>query len=401
MAAAGPPFDLILRGARPWGRGGLTDLGIRAGRIAAVGPDLPGPALQTIDLAGAALAPAFIEPHIHLDKAFSEARGHADGLARAATLAGTASDSPAQIRARTTRALNLLIAQGVTTARTHVNVGPTRRLTTLRAVLAAAEALGDRIDVQPVAFADVGFAPDHPDWPLMAEAVALGCTAVGGGTARRTDPAPFVAGLCRLAADTGCAVDLHTDEHLRPRCDGLEALLAETRRHALAGRVTASHCCALGTQPAPARAALIADMAAQGIAVVALPLTNLFLQGRETGQGTGPRGLAPVAELLAAGVRVTCGADNLQDPYLPYGNADPQLTLALTGIAGQLAGPGRDWLASAMTTEAAAVLGVPDVGLDPGCRADLIALQLPEGIAFGTAPAPLTLRLRAGRLSAA
>ncbi len=48
-----------------------------------------------------------------------------------------------------------------------------------------------------------------------------------------------------------------------------------------------------------------------GIGVVALPHTNLFLQGR--GHSPMPRGLTAVAALRAAGAQVAAGADNLQD----------------------------------------------------------------------------------------
>lgn len=398
-ARAGAPFDLLLRDGRPWGDGPPTSIGLRDGRIVAVDPGLTGPARRSVALGGAAILPAFIEPHLHLDKVFTQDRGHADGLADAARMAAPALAAPDGLADRVARMLSLLERAGVAVARVQVNIGPGIGLANLETVLAGASAFAGRVDLQIVAFADAAMTPDSPAWVLLDRAVDRGCVALGGGTARRRDPEAFIAGLCATAARRGCQVDLHVDEDAGASCLGLEALLRQTRRLGLEGRVVAAHCCALGRAPADDRARLIEAMATLDLSVVALPMTNLFLQGRDDPAGTGPRGLAPVAELLAGGVRVTCGGDNVQDPYLPYGNGDPQLTLSVMGMAAQLSGPrGRSWLARAMTLHAAHALGLRANDLAPGGPADLIALDDRSGAAVGTAPLPLILNLRRGRM---
>ena len=83
-------------------------------------------------------------------------------------------------------------------------------------------------------------------------------------------------------------------------------------------------------------------MAAAGIAVVALPATNLYLQGREHQQAM-PRGVTAVRALREAGVVVAAGADNLQDPFNPLGRACPFETAALMVLTAHLSPrtPGR------------------------------------------------------------
>jgi dihydroorotase/N-acyl-D-amino-acid deacylase len=68
-AAQTAPFDLLLRGAMivdgtgsPWYRG---DVGIRGDTIARVAPSIDEPAARTIDVAGAVVAPGFIDIHTH------------------------------------------------------------------------------------------------------------------------------------------------------------------------------------------------------------------------------------------------------------------------------------------------------------------------------------------------
>jgi N-acyl-D-amino-acid deacylase len=65
-------FDLLLRGAMLFDGSGATrrvaDVGVRAGRIAAVGALNPVDADETLDLRGLALAPGFVDVHTHDDR---------------------------------------------------------------------------------------------------------------------------------------------------------------------------------------------------------------------------------------------------------------------------------------------------------------------------------------------
>ncbi|MDA8050262.1 MAG: dihydroorotase [Rhodospirillales bacterium] len=61
-------FDLILRGGHavlPWGEE-TTDIGISAGRIAALGVGAAASAARTIDVGGLIVLPGLIDPHVHL-----------------------------------------------------------------------------------------------------------------------------------------------------------------------------------------------------------------------------------------------------------------------------------------------------------------------------------------------
>jgi dihydroorotase len=61
-------FDLILRGGRcvlPWGEV-AADVGVRAGRIAAIGELGAATAAEVIDCAGLHVLPGLIDPHVHL-----------------------------------------------------------------------------------------------------------------------------------------------------------------------------------------------------------------------------------------------------------------------------------------------------------------------------------------------
>src|ERR1700724_4689094 len=56
-------LDLLLKGARLVGEADTREIGVRDGRIVEPEPE----ARQVIDLGGALVTPALVEPHIHLD----------------------------------------------------------------------------------------------------------------------------------------------------------------------------------------------------------------------------------------------------------------------------------------------------------------------------------------------
>jgi cytosine deaminase len=89
----------------------------------------------------------------------------------------------------------------------------------------------------------------------------------------------------------------------------------------LGRRVTFSHLCALATLDPSKADALIDGIARAGITVIALPETNLLLQDRGPGAPR-RRGITLVRELLAAGVPVRLGTDNVRDWFFPFGDGD-------------------------------------------------------------------------------
>ncbi len=157
-------------------------------------------------------------------------------------------------------------------------------------------------------------------------------------------------------------VDLHTDETLDRAACGLSEL-AEGVLAGFPHAATASHCVSLGQLPLDEQRAVAELVAEAGVNVIALPHTNLFLQGR--GTAPMPRGLTGVAALRAAGVNVAAGADNLQDPFNPVGRACPFETAGLMIMSAHDL-PAVAW--SAVTDAARTALGLPPVAVAAGPR---------------------------------
>lgn len=329
---------------------------------------------------GALVTAAYTDVHHHLDKAFAAVPNRSGTLDEAIRLSAALKREATEddVHERVLRGARMALARGTAHLRTHVDVDPVAGLTGVRGALRArAELEAPRIQV--VAFPQEGLGADGAVTALLRRALELGCDAVGGIPARDEDPAAHIRTVLDVAEEFGVPADLHVDESDDPDDATLALVAEETRRRGWAGRVTASHCCSLGSQPPERRREVIAAVAAAGVHVVTLPSTNLHLQGR--GDDTRVRrGLAPVTELLAAGVNVAYGSDNVRDPFNPFGTADMGQLGWLLAHAAHMGGIEQLTEVHAMgTTRAAAVWagarGAVDDPVVPGAPADLLVFD--------------------------
>ena len=205
----------------------------------------------------------------------------------------------------------------------------------------------------------------------MREAIDAGADVVGGCPHIDPDPLGCLEACFAVAAETGRPIDLHTDETLDPQRLDVRDFAALVRRHGFDLGATASHCVSLGVQEPDVQAAIAEEVAAAGIGVVALPQTNLFLQGRDRPTST-PRGLTALRALLTAGAVVAAGGDNLQDPFNLVGRGDPLEAASLMVAAGHLQ---PDEAYRAVSVSSRAVMGLPPVALEAGAPAELLAIR--------------------------
>ena len=372
-----------------------ADVTITAGRIAAVDPAGSTQAGADIDLTGYILLPGFVEPHAHLDKAFTaDAVVNPDGSLLGAILVWRASRvdrTVDDIAARAWAVTRRYLAHGTVAIRAHIDVGDGIDLRAIEALLSVRHALGDDLHLQIVALCSTpgtGLAGANYR-ALLRDALAAGVDLVGGAPAIDEDPGGAVDVLAGAAADAGVGLDLHVDETIDASVFSLGRLI-DVARAGFAGSIAASHVVSLGVQPLLRQREVAAVLAEVGISVVTLPQTNLYLQGRDLGSSA-PRGLTAVRALLEAGVSVSAGGDNLQDPFNPMGRADPLETASLLVVAGHVLPPEA---LSAVTTAGRRLLGLPPVAIEVGCPADLVAIRAPSlgGAMAGGSPERIVFR---------
>jgi cytosine deaminase len=397
--------DMILRNARVPGADGLTDLGVEDVRIIEVTPATA--ATETIDLAGRLVTPPLVEPHIHLDAVLTvgQPRPNVSGtlLEGIAIWADRVADlTYDDVQARVRQILRWQLACGVQHVRSHVDVCDPQ-LRALRALVDLREEVRAVVDLQLVAFPQQGILAFDGGRDLMRKAVELGADVVGGiphYELTREDGVESVRFAMALADDHGLAVDIHCDETDDDHSRFVEVMAAETIRRGMSGRVTASHTTAMHSYNNAYAYRLINNIARAGLHMVTNPLDNAVLQGRFD---SGPirRGHTRVKQLQEAGVNVCIGHDSVMDPWYPLGYGDPLQAAFVLVHLGQMSGDAElRRLIEMITVNPAAALGVPDYGLRPGGRADLIVFDAPSEADALRLIAPRTLVLRGGRIVA-
>lgn len=356
--------------------GTSTELHIVDGVVVEVG-SVAMEGARVVDADGRLVLPASVEPHAHLDKAFlaetvpnptGDLMGAIESLEAHRHLINRA-----ETERRAERAARLIAANGATHIRTHADLTAGNGTESVEALIAVRDRLRDLVTIEVVALCDFPFAgPAGANArALLRDAVALGVDLVGGCPHLDDHPEAATEAYLSAAAEAALPLDLHTDETLDPRHNALPDLAERVMRTGFPHRVTASHCVSLGMQPIAEQQRVAELVAAAGISVVALPATNLFLQGREHPTAT-PRGLTAVAALMKAGVNVAAGWDNLQDPFNPMGRGDCFETAALMVMAGHML---PEQALHSISNAGRRAAGLADAGPTVGCVADLVLVR--------------------------
>ena len=366
---------MLLTNCKIAGNQSLQDLRIVGENVAEVSTKLK--ALEheeVIDAKGALLTSALAEPHSHLDKAFLAERvpNPTGDLMGAITAMESSRD---QITLddtidRAERAVRLMVGNGVTAIRTHADVTEWNTLDSIEALIEVRKRTQGMVDLQICALLGWPLSGDEgkSNLELGRKAIAMGADILGGCPHLDVDPEGANNALIELAGNLGCGLDLHTDEHTDVNRVSLEHLAERIIATGFTNRVVASHCVSLGVQPESSQARISEKVAEAKIGVVALPHTNLFLQGRDSPTAP-PRGLTAIASLRRSGVKVAIGADNLQDPFNPIGRGDPLESAGLAILTAHLLP--LDAFA-AVSNIARDVMGLVDSGPTVGSRADLM-----------------------------
>jgi cytosine/creatinine deaminase len=401
-----PDADLLLRNLKPWGGSGTIDLAVIGGRFTAAAPGLP--AIRTIDAGGRLAVPGFIEPHIHLDKVMinRDVRSNRSGtLAEAIEIIWEKKKTYTveDIVARAGTVIESSVAAGVTHIRTHVDVDTIGGLTPMEGVLAAREKYRYIVDMQIVAFPQEGILRDKGTEELMWKAMEMGADVVGGMPFNEASPADsrrHIEIAFEIAKRYDADIDMHVDETDDPNARTLEMLADQTLANGWQGRVTAGHTCALAGYPDDYAAAVIGKVRAAGLHMITNPATNLMIQGRLDAEPK-RRGITRVGELLAAGINVSFGQDNVSDTFYPFGRGDSLEVALIAAHAAHLGQPAQIEQVFAMpTVNAAKILGLKNYGLRPGAPADVVILDAPDAAEAIRLQAPRRWVIKAGRVVA-
>jgi cytosine deaminase len=238
----------------------------------------------------------------------------------------------------------------------------------VKALLAVREEFRGIVDLQVVAFAQDGLVREPGADRLMQEAMALGADVVGGIPWIESDDAARQAHIrfCfDLAEQFGKDVSMLLDDVGDANMRTLEMMARAAIARGWQGRALGHHCRAMALYAQPVFDDLVGVLREARVAIVSDP-------------HTGPLH-ARVKELIAKGVTVCLGQDDISDAYYPFGRNN---MLEVAFLAAHLL-----WLTTRdeietlydmITVAPAAAINIADFGLAVGAAANLVVLDQPD-----------------------
>ena len=396
---------MIIRNARIENAETLQDIRYENGVFCEIGTVSVNEGEEELDVHGKLVLPPFIESHVHLDTCLTAGDpvwNRSGTLFEGIECWSKRKDKLTRedIKERVNRVARMYAANGIQHIRTHVDVtDPT--LMAMETMLELKHELKDWMDIQIVAFPQEGILSYPNGKELLKKAVELGADAVGAIPHYEFTREYSVESLnyaMELAQQYDRLVDVHCDEIDDEASRGLETVAARALELGLFDKVTASHTTAMHSYNNAYVLRLMRLLKMSRINFVSNPLVNTHLQGRAD---TYPkrRGVTRVKELLAEGINVSFGHDDIFDPWYPMGNGSLRDVVFVGLHVTQMMGY-EDIMNSyrLITTNAAKTLHISDhYGIESGKPASFVVLDAEDYYEALNKNAAVLLSVKDGR----
>lgn len=402
--------SLLIKNIRLRGEQDLSWIQTSDGKIKAIGKMGDSPPehnVTLIDGEGGIALPPFVDSHIHYDSAFTagEPRWNMSGTLFEGIACNGERQKSATLEDYKTRALKTIKWQalnGVQFARVHADVsGPT--MTSLESLLEVKESVKGLVDIQIIAFPQLGTEANKKQSEFLEEAIRLGADGVGGIPHFEMTREMGVASVERtfdLAEKYSKLIDIHCDETDDEHARFVEVVAAQAIQRDMGALTSASHVTAMHSYNNAYATKLMSLIAKAKMNIVSNPVSNMALQGRFDSYPV-RRGVTRVKQLLEQGVNVSFGCDNVRDAFYPLGTASILQVLHMGLHACHMLG--YEDISSALniiTTNAAKTLNLPeaDYGVDIGKPANFIIMQAENDYECIRKQSPIRYSIRNGSI---
>ena len=360
----------------------LADIAVVDGKISSITArgrsNSPAGAL---DLGGRIVVPCFVDCHTHIDKGHIWPRKpNPDGTFMGA-LNATGADRVARwsaedVARRMDFSLRCAYAHGTRALRTHLDsVAPQEEISwpvfeTVR------EKWRGRIELQAACLLGIEGVRDKKWFEGLAKRVAAANGVLGVVTYMLPDLEELLDRVFAQAIKHGLDLDFHADETDDTSAISLKKIAEAALWNGFEGNILVGHCCSLARQPDLDVLDTLDKVAKAGLAVVSLPMCNLYLQDRR-GDKTTPRwrGVTLLHEMKARGIPVAVASDNTRDPFYAYGDLDMLEVYRMATRILHFDHPVGDW-PQAVTSTPAKVMRLDGFGtLAAGGAADFVVFR--------------------------
>jgi len=398
----------VIRNVRLRRRDGTFDVALDGERIEAVEPSYDGSAEREYEGEGNLLVPGLVNAHQHLDKSrlgdvMRPNESHSFMEAIHITNEHKRSYTADEIANRAAPVIETAIVNGTTAMRGFADVDTIGGLIAVEGLLELKRRFEGRITLEVVAFPQEGLTRDPGAERVMEQAMELGADIVGGlPWYEHLDKYVYdhVDFCFELAHKTGKDIHMLVDDTDNPNSRALEYLAVRTVEEGYEGRVTASHCGALGAYDHNHAEKVIALVKAAEISISSNTQISLVLTGHGD-RGLVRRGITRVNELIDAGVNVLSSQDDVNDPYYPFGKPDQLEVGQYMAHTAQLTYPAQmETVFDMIGLNAARAMRLEGYGIEPGARADLVLIDAPTVHAALRLIPPRSLVFYGGKLVA-
>ncbi|MBZ9798050.1 cytosine deaminase [Mesorhizobium sp. ES1-4] len=382
----------------------LTDITVAEGKISSIAAHAASkvPA-GSVDLGGRIVLPCFVDCHTHIDKGHIWPRKpNPDGTFIGA-LSATGADRAARwsaedVARRMDFSLRSAYAHGTRALRTHIDsVAPQEEISWPVFETMRQEWRG-RIELQGACLLGIEGVRDKKWFDRLAKRVAAAKGVLGVVTYMVPDLEELLDHVFAQAIEYGLDLDFHADETADIAAISLKKIAEAALWSGFEGNILVGHCCSLARQPDLEVLDTLDKVAKAGLAVVSLPMCNLYLQDRRTDQTTPRwRGVTLLHEMKARGIAVAVASDNTRDPFYAYGDLDMLEVYRMATRILHFDHPVADW-PQAVTATPAKVMRLDGFGtLAAGGDADFILFKGRSWTELLSRPESDRIVVRAGR----
>lgn len=360
----------------------LTDITIADGRVTSIAPrgDAPPPP-DAIEMKGRIVLPCFVDCHTHLDKGHIWPRKPNPDGSFLGALDSVGQDrearwSAADVEARMEFSLRCAFAHGTSAIRTHLDSIHPQEAISWPVFEAMRDRWAGRIALQAACLIGVERVREVEWFTGLADRVMRSRGVLGAVTYMMPDLPELLDRMFALSIERGLDLDFHADETDAVDAISLKLIAEAALRNRFEGRILVGHCCSLARQPDDDVLDTLDKVARAGMAVVSLPMCNMYLQDRRH-DGTTPRwrGVTLLHEMKARGIPVAVASDNTRDPFYAYGDLDMLEVYRMATRTLHFDHPVADWPRTVASTPAD-IMRLPDAGrIAVGGTADLVIFR--------------------------
>jgi cytosine deaminase len=395
-------LDYVVRNARlPGSSGELTDIGFSKGRIAAVQPNLVADS-PSYDAQGCLCCGGLCETHIHLDKsrivdrcAPEPSRAEPNHMKRVQAAKPTFSVEDIYNRAK--QSLESCIKHGATRIRTHAEIDLPVGTKCIEALTQLQKEYAWAVDLEICAFAQEGLSNAPEADKALVKALETGAKVIGGAPNYDVDHPAQINRVFELARHYDIDIDMHIDSGHDPASLDLHLVAELTEKHKRGGRVAMGHVTKVSALPISKQQEIAKKLAGAGVAVTALPATDLFVLARHVEYNV-PRCVTDLNLFAEAGCNCSISTNNILNPFTPLGDgslirmANLHANILQVGQQERLAD-----LFAMISERSARLLNLKDYGIKVGSQAEMTVIDAKTPAEAVAANAPVVAVFKRGR----